>query len=113
MLHLHRMSCDHLVCHALGSTCLLAYGDAPTGTTDRDDDSPPEPMLDELERDLAAIDLDALRLAIRAEEARRACRSMIDGLVQHEIYELSHTHDHEARARREAKLLGRIKALKI
>ena len=76
LLYLHRMSCDHLVCHALGSTCLLAYGDAPPGTTDHDEDSPPEPMLDELEHDLAAIDLDALRLAVRAEEARRACQSI-------------------------------------
>jgi hypothetical protein len=107
------MSCDHLVCRALGASCLLAYGDAPEGVFDQDHDSPPKPMLDQLEHELAAIDLDALRLAVRAEEARRACRSLVEGLVQHELYELSHTHDRDARARRETKLLARIKALKI
>jgi|HubBroStandDraft_6_1064221.scaffolds.fasta_scaffold59168_6 hypothetical protein len=107
------MICDHLLCRALGSTCELAYGEPAEGVFDKHEDAPPDERLDQLEHDLAAIDLDALRIAIRADQARRACQAVLEGIVQHEMYELSRTHDPEQRARREAKLLARIKALRI
>jgi hypothetical protein len=107
------MSCDHLLCQAIGSTCLLAYGDAIEGVFDKHDDAPPPDRLDELEHDLAELDIEALRLAIRAERARRACQHLLESVAQREIYELSHTHDPEQRARREAKLLARLRALRV
>jgi|SRR6185503_11603665 NADH/NAD ratio-sensing transcriptional regulator Rex len=107
------MICDHLVCQSLGATCLLVYGDAPDGVFDKHDDTPPAERLDELEHDLAELDVEALRLTIRAERARRACQHLVEGVAQREIYELAHTHDPDQRARREAKLLARLRALRV
>src|SRR5580692_870671 len=71
------MICDHLLCRALGSTCELGYGEPAEGVFDKHEDAPPDERLDQLEHDLAAIDLDALRIAIRAEQARRACQALL------------------------------------
>jgi hypothetical protein len=107
------MICDHLVCRALGATCELSYGEAPESAFDKHAEAPPADRLERLERELSAIDFDALRIVIRAEQARRACRRLLDEIVECEKYELALTHDPAMRHRRESKLLERIKALRI
>ena len=107
------MACDHLVCHALGTTCELTYGTGMEGALDKHDDAPPDERIKAFERDLAAVDLDALRALIRGERARRAVRLLFDDVVLHEKYDLSLTHDADQRAEREALLVGRLKAIKV
>src|SRR5580692_6928647 len=101
------MICDHLVCQALGQTCELTYGEAPVGALDKHDDAPPDARLELFERELAAIDVDALRIIIRAERARRLVTQLFDDIVMHEKYDLAATHDPEQRRAREAKLIGK------
>jgi hypothetical protein len=108
-----RMICDHLVCQALGQTCELTYGEAPEGALDKHDDTPPDDRLEQLERVLAAIDVEALRIAIRAERARRQVAQLFEEIVMHEKYDLSLTHDPDQRRARDRKLLGRLRALTV
>jgi hypothetical protein len=107
------MICDHLVCQALGQTCELNYGEAPVGALDKHDDAPPDDRLEQFERELAAIDVDALRIAIRAERARRQVARLFEDIVMHEKYDLSLTHDPEQRRARERQLIGRLRALTV
>lgn len=107
------MSCDHLLCQAVGSSCELEYGISPEGVFDKFSESPPEERLAQLERELAAIDLEALRTVVRAEHARRVCKQILEEIVEREKYELGQTHDPRVRARRETKLLARVRALRI
>ncbi|HEX4449316.1 MAG TPA: hypothetical protein VH143_00545 [Kofleriaceae bacterium] len=107
------MICDHLVCQALGQSCELTYGEAPEGSLDKHEDAPPEERLEQLERELAAIDIDALRMAIRAERARRKVAQLFEDIVMHEKYELSLTHDADQRRVRDSKLLGKLRALTV
>jgi hypothetical protein len=107
------MICDHLVCQALGQTCELTYGEAPEGALDKHDDAPPDDRLEQFERELVAIDADALRIAIRAERARRQVARLFEDIVMHEKYDLSLTHDPEQRRARERRLIGRLRALTV
>jgi hypothetical protein len=107
------MICDHLVCQALGQTCELIYGDAPEGALDKHDDAPPGERRERFERELAAIDVDALRITIRAERARRQITRLFEDVVMHEKYDLSLTHDPEQRRARERALIGRLRALTV
>ncbi|HEY1546725.1 MAG TPA: hypothetical protein VGG28_02840 [Kofleriaceae bacterium] len=107
------MICDHLVCQALGQSCELTYGEAPDGALDKHDDAPPDDRLAQFERELAAIDVDALRIIIRAERARRQVARLFEDVVLHEKYDLSSTHDAEQRRTRERKLIGRLRALTV
>jgi hypothetical protein len=107
------MICDHLVCQALGQSCELTYGEAPEGALDKHDDAPPDERLEQFERELAAIDVDALRIVIRAERARRQIARLFEEVVLHEKYDLSLTHDPEQRRTRERSLIGRLRALTV
>jgi hypothetical protein len=107
------MICDHLVCQALGQTCELTYGESPEGSLDKHDDAPPDARLEQFERELAAIDVDALRIVIRAERARRKVAQLFEDIVMHEKYELSLTHDARQRRARDSKLLGKLRALTV
>src|ERR1700733_1034569 len=107
------MICDHLVCQVLGQSCELTYGESPVGSLDKHDDAPPDERLEQFERELAAIDVDALRIVIRAERARRKVAQLFEDIVMHEKYELSLTHDPEQRRARDSKLIGKLRALTV